>query len=111
MAINEQGVAEVGQEGRAVTGETAQTVTARSIALGLAMAVLVILWNTYVEYIAHTARMNITHFPIALFVTYTVLTLVNAVLRRLRVRWTLSSTEVLTVLAMGLVGRQYLPMG
>ena len=104
MSINEQG----NQKGRQVSGiapeKLSETVTPRAIVLGLAMAVLVIIWNTYVEYIAHTARMNITHFPIALFVPYTVLTLGNAVLRRLGVQWALSSTEVLTMLAMGLVG-------
>jgi len=79
-------------------------VTARSLILGLALALLVIGWNTYVEYIAHTARMNITHFPIALFVPYVVLTLGNALARRWGARWALGSTEVWTILAMGFVG-------
>ena len=79
-------------------------VTARAIILGLALALVVIGWNTYVEYIAHTARMNITHFPIALFAPYVVLTLGNALARRWHAPWTLTSTEVWTILAMGLVG-------
>ncbi len=79
-------------------------VTARSIILGLALALVVIGWNTYVEYIAHTARMNITHFPIALFAPYVVLTLGNAFARRWHAPWALTSTEVWTILAMGLVG-------
>lgn len=79
-------------------------VTARSIIVGLALALLVIGWNTYVEYIAHTARMNITHFPIALFAPYVVLTLGNAIARRWQAPWTLTSTEVWAILAMGLVG-------
>lgn len=79
-------------------------VTARALVLGLALALLVIAWNTYVEYIAHTARMNITHFPIALFAPYAVLTLGNALARRRQARWALTNTEVWTMLAMGLVG-------
>ena len=79
-------------------------VTARSIIVGLSLALLVIGWNTYVEYIAHTARMNITHFPIALFAPYVVLTLGNAIARRWQAPWTLTSTEVWAILAMGLVG-------
>jgi hypothetical protein len=79
-------------------------VTIRAIVWGLALAVVVIVWNTYVEYIAHTARMNITHFPIALFIPYVLLTLGNAICRRLRPEWALSAPEILTVLAMGLVG-------
>ena len=79
-------------------------VTARSIIVGLVLALVVIGWNTYVEYIAHTARMNITHFPIALFAPYVVLTLGNALARRWHAQWALTSTEVWTILAMGLVG-------
>ena len=79
-------------------------VTARSIILGLVLALVVIGWNTYVEYIAHTARMNITHFPIALFAPYVVLTLGNALARRWQAQWALTSTEVWAILAMGLVG-------
>ncbi|MCH2663937.1 hypothetical protein MK139_06305 [bacterium] len=78
--------------------------TLRSLICGLILAIVVIVWNTYVEYIAHTARMNITHFPIALFVPYTVLTLVNALFRKLGAVWAFTSAELLTMLAMGLVG-------
>jgi len=79
-------------------------VTPRALVLGLFVALLAVVWNTHVEYIAHTARMNITHFPIALFIPYTVLALGNGVLRRLGVAWALTSAEVLTALAMGLMG-------
>jgi len=48
--------------------------------------------------------MNITHFPIALFIPYVLLTLGNAICRRLRPEWAFSDPEILTVLAMGLVG-------
>lgn len=81
-----------------------QGVTVRALVLGLGLAVLAIVWNTYVEYIAHTARMNITHFPIAIFVPYVVLALGNAVLRRYGVSWALTPPELLAMLAMGLVG-------
>jgi len=83
---------------------TESQVSVRSIVCGLILVLVVIVWNTYVEYIAHTARMNITHFPIALFILYTVLTLTNAVCRRLGATWAFSSAELLAVLAMGMVG-------
>jgi len=79
-------------------------VTVRSLSVGLAVGILVILWNTYVEYIAHTARMNITHFPLALFVPFSVLALVNGLLRLKKMRWALSPSETLVVVALGLVG-------
>jgi hypothetical protein len=79
-------------------------VSVRSVLWGCVLALFVILWNTYVEYIAHTARMNITHFPIALFIPYTVITLVNAVFRQRGATWVLTPPELLTMLAMGLVG-------
>jgi hypothetical protein len=73
MAMQESWVAEQSEaEG--------QGVTFRSIVLGLGLALLTILWNTYVEYIAHTGRINITHFPISICAPYTVLALGNAVL-------------------------------
>ena len=100
MAIDAMGMNKLEQE----VETSPQGVTARSIVLGLALAILVIVWNTYIEYIAHTARMNITHFPIALFIPYTVLALGNAVLRRFEIPWALGSAELLTMLAMGLVG-------
>jgi len=84
-------------------GPARGAVTARSLAAGIAVGVLVILWNTYVEYIAHTARMNITHFPLALFIPFTVLSLVNGILRRNGLRWALSPSEMLVVVALGLV--------
>ena len=90
-------------EGQPPASSSTQAVTVRGLAVGLGMALLVIVWNTYVEYIAHTARMNITHFPIALFVPYTVLALGNAGLRRRRIPWALTSAEMLTVVAMGLI--------
>jgi hypothetical protein len=79
-------------------------VTGRAIFFGLILALLVIFWNTYVEYIAHTGRLNITHFPIALFVPYVVLSLSNAFLRKYKSPWAFTGPEILTMLAMGLVG-------
>ncbi|MBT3603323.1 MAG: hypothetical protein HN521_09685 [Candidatus Latescibacteria bacterium] len=81
-----------------------QGVTVRSLVLGLGLALLTIVWNTYVEYIAHTGRINITHFPISIFAPYAVLALGNGILRRYQVSWALSAPELLAMLAMGLVG-------
>ena len=94
-----------GSATRQVQTEIAQgAITYRSIALGLVVAVFVVVWNTYVEYIAHTGRINITHFPVALFVPFTVVCLINGGLRRKNVPWAFEPTELLVVVAMGLVG-------
>jgi len=82
-----------------------QGVTPRAVAVGLGLVVTDCLWNTYVEYIAHSARINITHFPVALFAPYVLLLLVNRfAARRLRPSLALSPEELLAVIAMGLVG-------
>ena len=99
MTVHEQASRTEGQ-----AEASRQGVTARSLVLGLGLALLTIVWNTYVEYIAHTGRINITHFPIALFAPYTVLAFGNGILRRCHVSWALSGPELLAMLAMGLVG-------
>ena len=71
-----------------------QKVTGRAVFAGLVLALVAIVWNTYVEYIAHTGRLNITHFPIALFVPYVVICLCNGLLRRREIPWAFTSTEI-----------------
>ena len=88
----------------ALTEGARGAVTWRSLVSGIAVALCVIVWNTYVEYIAHTARMNITHFPLALFVPLTVLGLANGYLRLRNVNWAFAPTEVMVVVGLGLIG-------
>jgi hypothetical protein len=84
--------------------ETSQAITTRSILFGLLAVVWIGCWNTYCEYIAHTSRMNISHFPMALLCTYVLIVFGNQVLRRTYPGSALNRNELLVVLAMGLVG-------
>jgi hypothetical protein len=88
----------------ALTEGARGSVTWRSLAIGIFVALFVIIWNTYVEYVAHSARMNITHFPLALFVPLTVLGLVNGWLRLRKVSWAFEPTEMMMVVGLGLIG-------
>lgn len=79
-------------------------ITLRSILFGLIVVVWIGCWNTYCEYIAHTSRMNISHFPMALLCTYVLIVFGNQLLRRRAPSTALRRNELLVVLAMGLVG-------
>jgi hypothetical protein len=79
-------------------------ITIRSIIFGLVTVIWLGCWNTYCEYIAHTSRMNISHFPMALLCTYVLIVFGNQILRRSAPRIALGRNELLVVLAMGLVG-------
>ena len=71
---------------------------------GLLTVIWIGCWNTYSEYIAHTSRMNISHFPMALLCTYTLIAFGNQILRRKSPGVALTRNELLVVLSMGLVG-------
>jgi hypothetical protein len=81
-----------------------QSITTRSILFGLLTVVWLGCWNTYSEYIAHTSRMNISHFPMALLCTYVLIVFGNQILLRTSPSSALRRNELLVVLAMGLVG-------
>jgi len=61
-------------------------------------------WTTYAEYVVHASRMNISHYPVALFVSYFILAVSVPLLRRFGDRLALSSADLAVVLAMGFVG-------
>ncbi len=80
-------------------------VTRRSILLGVGLAVAANLWVNYIEYVIHASRMTLSHFPMGTLMVYLALALaLNPVCRLLARRYALSSTELLVVLAEGLVG-------
>ena len=80
-------------------------VTARSVVVGLLVVAWISYWIAYGENVVRASRMNVSHFPMALFITFAVLVLVaNVVLRWVRRSWGLSPGELVVVVAMGLAG-------
>ncbi|MFC1805776.1 DUF6785 family protein [Planctomycetota bacterium] len=86
-------------------GEATRCVTLRAVGVGLVVVAFLSYWIAYAEYVVRASRMNVSHFPMALFIVFAALTLgANAALRAVRREWALAEGEVVTVVAMGLVG-------
>ncbi len=79
--------------------------TVRAVALGIAIICGVNVWIAYSEYVVHASRMNLSHFPLALIVVFLlVVPPLNFALKLVDPKWAFSPSELLTVIAMGLVG-------
>ena len=88
--------------GSTTTGQEASM--RRAVFLGACVVVLVSVWATYSEFIVRSSRLNMSTFPIALFVPFLLLALVlNPLLRRLMPKFALSRSELLLILMMGWV--------
>jgi hypothetical protein len=61
-------------------------------------------WISYAEYIVHASRMNISHYPVALFISYFIFAASIPLLRQLSSWLTLNSADMAIILAMGMVG-------
>lgn len=86
-------------------GPDRKAVTLRSVLLAGGLAVGVNVVVNYVEYVVHASRMTLSHFPMGTLLPYLLLALgLNPLFRLLSRRFALSSTELLVVLAGGLVG-------
>ena len=87
-------------------GPERRGVTLRSIGLGVVVATGSSLWVNYVEYVIHASRqMTGSHFPIGALMAYlSVVLVLNPFCRRLATRFALSVSELMVVLACGLVG-------
>ena len=80
-------------------------VTLRSILLGLGAVAIVNPWIPYSEYIVRSSRMNLSHFPVSIFILFLfLLYVINPLLRVLPGARALARTEFLVVLAIGLLG-------
>lgn len=79
-------------------------VTPRAVVLGLIVALGINFWISTSEYVIHASRMQLAHFPFALFAAFLFIALLNGVLRRLAPHRTLTEAELLTLLAMGFAG-------
>lgn len=85
--------------------DTRSGVTSRSVGIGLLMVVFVNFWILYSLYLIRASWLQVTHFPMGLFVPFMLLALfVNPALRALRRGRGLSRSEILVVAAMGLTG-------
>ena len=76
----------------------------RGFVAGTLLVVWVNFWITYAEYVVHASRMNLSHFPVALFASFVVLIGSVAVLRKLSGRFDLTGSDFSVALAMGMVG-------
>ena len=80
-----------------------KALSVRAVVLGLVVIASVNVWIACSEHLLGSSRMNLSHLPLALFVTFLVLTIpLNLVLKLVSPRFAFSSSELLVVLTMGL---------
>jgi len=77
--------------------------TSRAVVLGAFFVVVVSVWATYSEFIVRASRLNMSNFPLALFVPFVLCALVvNPMLRARGSRWAFGRSDLLVALTMGL---------
>ena len=84
--------------------DTTHVLTPRGVIAGSLLVVWINFWTSYAEYVVHASRMNISHYPVALFISYVVLAASIPAIRRLSPYLALSSADMAVTLAMGMVG-------
>jgi len=81
-----------------------KSVTVRAVATGLLLVVVVSLFATYAEYMAHGYRMEMGHMPMALLIPFSILVFgVNRIVRMMRPGAALTPPELVVVFMMGLI--------
>ena len=79
--------------------------TMRSAALGIGAVVFINLWVTYAETIVQTSRLNLSVFQITLLAVFIILVgVINPLLKFTNRRYALAPGELLTIVAIGIVG-------
>ncbi len=79
--------------------------TSRAVALGLGIVVLTNLWVTYAGAVIISSRFNLSYFQLTLLAPFVVLVgAVNPLLKVIRRRLAFSPSELLTIVAIGIVG-------
>lgn len=81
-----------------------QGIRFRGLVAGSLLVLWVNFWITYAEYVVHASRMNLSHFPVALFASFVVLIGSAGILRKLSDRFHLTGADFSVALAMGMVG-------
>lgn len=85
--------------------QTTTGLTYRAILLGIGIVVFINLWVTYAETVVQSSRLNLSFFQLPLFFIFLfLLGCVNPILTRFRIAKPLSATELLAIVAIGLVG-------
>ena len=80
-------------------------VTARAVLLGLVLVCAEVAVITFSEPVARSSSMNVSHFPVGFFMWFVVVVLgLNPLLKWIYPGYMLSRSELLTVVAMGLIG-------
>ena len=78
--------------------------TGRGVLVGCCFVAWINFWISYAEYIVHASRMNISHYPVALFISYFIFAASIPLLRQLSSWLILNSADMAIILAMGMVG-------
>ena len=80
-------------------------ITFRSVAVGLGAVVFINLWVTYAETVVHASRLNLSYFQLTLMAVFLVLVAaVNPFLKLWGVQFAFSASELLAIVAIGMVG-------
>lgn len=87
------------------TGEPARGITLRSVALGIGIVIFINLWVTYAETVVKTSRLNLSVFQITLLAVFIILIgVVNPLIKSVNRRHAFAPAELLSVVAIGIVG-------
>ena len=79
--------------------------TFRSVGLGLGIVVFINLWVTYAETVVHSSRLNLSYFQLTLMAVFLILVaVVNPFLKMCSPRIAFSPSELLAIVAIGMVG-------
>ena len=87
------------------TSEHARGITLRSVALGIGIVIFINLWVTYAETVVKTSRLNLSVFQITLLAIFIILIgVVNPLIKSVNRRYAFAPAELLSVVAIGIVG-------
>jgi hypothetical protein len=92
-------------EVRDAESEPSRGASPRAILIGLGTVVFINLWVTYSETVVHASRLNLSFFQLTLFAVFIVLlVVVNPLLRSVGTGLALEPGELLSIVAIGMVG-------
>jgi hypothetical protein len=81
-----------------------ERMTPRGILVGCVFVAWINFWISYAEYVVHASRMNISHYPVALFISYFILAASVPFVRKASRYLDLNTADMAVILAMGMVG-------
>ncbi len=85
--------------------DTERGITLRSVTVGLLVVIVTNLWATYAETVVHASRLNLSYFQLTLMALFLVLlAIANPLLKLWNIRFAFSPSELLAIVAIGMVG-------